>query len=80
MSDDEVRDEFVDRAVGVLLTTAARSGMVAQADEFLLLVRSELARLIADFEREGKEPQIVDGFRRLLGRLVDAMETGGTRR
>ena len=76
---DRVRDEFVDRAVRVLLDAVARSGTPAAAAATVAAIRAELAEQIRVARDEEGNPALADGLARLLGRLVDETEGGGTR-
>ena len=79
MSEGEVRDEFLDRAVRVLLDAIARSGTPAAAAATLAAIRAELAEQLRLARDEGTSPELAAELARLLGRLHDETEGGGTR-
>ena len=80
VSGGEVRDEFVDRAVRLILASATQGHTLDEAVMVLTMVRADLAEQIRVARDEGCDPEFVAGLVRLLGRLHDATETGGTRR
>ena len=77
---DEVRDEIVERAVRTVLRDVARSATLAEADAFLVMMRSQLADHLAYLRRKRVHPRVQETLARVLGRLYGETETGGTRR
>jgi len=73
-------ERFVERAVRTIREDAARCPTVREADAFLMAIRDELASHLSRLRRERRDPRLVAAFARLLGRLHDEMESGGTRR
>ncbi len=79
MTDDDARDEFLDRGVGAVMEVIARAGTPAQAATLATAIRAALAEQIRIARDEEHNPALAEGLARLLGRVVDATETGGTR-
>jgi hypothetical protein len=76
---DEARNEIVERAVRTVLRDAARSATLAEADAFLVMMRSQLIDHLADLRRKREHPRVQETLARVLGRLYDETESGGTR-
>jgi len=76
---DDARDEIVERMVRTVLRDVARSTTPAQADAFLVEIRSQLIDHLADLRRRRVEPRVQETLARVLGRLYDETESKGTR-
>ena len=72
-------DEILDEFVRVFQLGGARRATTGEADAFLVALRVGLGERINALHRAGDRPEFVHAFLRLLGRLYDATETGGTR-
>jgi hypothetical protein len=76
---DGARDAIVERAVRTILRDVACSATLAEADAFLTQIRGELSRHLDLLRGEGANPRVAETLARVLGRLYDETESGGTR-
>ena len=73
----EVRDEFIDRAVRLMVDMAVHDGDPRRAAMRMTAMRADLAEQIRVLRDEQRNPELADALARLLGRLIDATEGGG---
>ena len=74
----EVRDEFLDRAVRLMVDMAVHDGDPRRAAIRMTAMRADLAEQIRVLRDEDHNPELADALARLLGRLIDATEGGGS--